>query len=533
MKDTCRVQLRPWIKDDTIDVKNIFTVIQMVRKDRTGTNTLERVVLRGSVNDIFATKVNHMPPNRILLLAAAGKGKTTTVAKLAYDWAHRVEESPLRDLPLLFVLKLRNVDTKTSIGQAIKSELLYNEELSPKELEQFLKKNPKHCHIILDGLDEYSGSVAKNAEITSNVVSIMQNKELPSCRVLVTARPHIEADFDHGNLPRIYAKMEIEGFSRQNSRDYINNFFGETKEGEKLKAYLDKTEVINELVTIPFFCLMVCHLWQKHLLAGITTQTGLFDNINSFLKLHVESKSDPPTVIPEEQFQKTIYELGKVALAGLLGDKNKLVFTPDDFQRVPDVMREGCDLGIISRKTAYGSPVNPGERATKTCIEFYHKLAQEHSAGKYLAKEGNKMLSIVRRSEPNAVFKKIKNRIADYENLLRFAAGTNDKICLSVMKTILNSENLPDSEKYRMLLDCASESSNLNEKSQNIVNNCINKYTVYLTNPTVYTVIGLNKLPDKMKLTVSLCTSGVGGGGVGRERVTCTQVCYPPASTHL
>ena len=501
-KETCKVQLRPWDKEDTIDVKNIFTVVQMVTKDRTGANMLERTLLRGSVNDIFSVEVNGNRPDRILLIAAAGKGKTTAVAKLAYDWAHSVEIPPLKDLPLLFVLKLRNVDAGSSIEQAIISELLSDVKyLVPGNLERFLYKNQKHCYIILDGLDEYNGTICKTAKISSNVVSIIKSKELPKCRVLVTTRPHLEADFNQGDLPRQYAKMEIEGFSRKNAHDYIDKFFGTDEQlGESLKSYLDKSDVINELISIPFFCLMACHLWGENLLSGITTQTRLFNNINSFLRRHLERKRD--STIPEEEFQKTISELGKVALAGLLSDKNKLVFSPDDFEKLPETLQEGCELGIISNKTAYVSHAQPGERVTKTSVEFYHKLAQEHSAGKYLAKESNSMLSYVKRSEPDIVFKKIKNRISDYENLLRFAAGTNDTICLRVMETIITSKNILDNEKYRILLDCASESSDLTGKSSTIVNKCIRNKTVFLSNPTAYTATGLSKLPAIIKHTV-------------------------------
>ena len=51
----------------------------------------EKINLKGSINDIFKTAINGMLPNRIDVFAAAGKGKTTTAAKMTHDWAHDMD----------------------------------------------------------------------------------------------------------------------------------------------------------------------------------------------------------------------------------------------------------------------------------------------------------------------------------------------------------------------------------------------------------------------------------------------------------
>ena len=81
-----------------------------------------------------------------------------------------------------------------------------------------------------------------------NIVGVLTYIDLADCRILVTTRPHLENNFNQGELPKVYAKMEIEGFSHENSRQYIDKFFrGDTAQGQKLKEYLDQNDVIGRI----------------------------------------------------------------------------------------------------------------------------------------------------------------------------------------------------------------------------------------------------------------------------------------------
>ncbi|XP_030849931.1 NACHT, LRR and PYD domains-containing protein 6-like [Strongylocentrotus purpuratus] len=280
--------MTPWNQSDYTEFEDMHTVVTMVKKDNCGKDTKMKETLKGSVAEIFSTKVNGELPVRILISAPAGRGKTTAVAKMAYDWVHRERGSALEHLPLLFVVKFRETGQLTTIGEAIKSQLLSDvDDLTPEGLERFIKENQGICHIILDGLDEYAGISSSQRSSLSNIVDVISWKEFPECRVLVTTRPHLENFFNQGDLPRVYTKMWIEGFSRESSCDYINKFFALTSDpgnGQSLKEYLDGEPLINELVKTPLFCLMICHLWREGLLdSGASTQTELLDRVNVFL----------------------------------------------------------------------------------------------------------------------------------------------------------------------------------------------------------------------------------------------------------
>eukprot|EP00057_Strongylocentrotus_purpuratus_P005139 XP_003730302.1 PREDICTED: uncharacterized protein LOC100894092 [Strongylocentrotus purpuratus] len=458
----CKIQMKPWDHSDYAEFKDMHTVVTMVKKDPLGQDTKTMEILPGSVAEILSTKVNGKLPARILISAPAGRGKTTAVAKIAYDWVHREEGSALENLPLLFVVKFRNTNQDTSIGEAIKSQLLSDvEDLTTAGLESFIRKNQGICHIILDGLDEYAGISSSNRSLGSNIVSVIRLEEFPQCRVLVTTRPHLENFFNQAELARVYTKMWIEGFSRESSRDYIDKFFALTSSpdsGGDLKVYLDEQSLINELVKTPLFCLMVCHLWSESLLdSGTTTQTELLDNVNLFLMHHANARSTSGEEITPEQMKETISQLGEVALTGLLDNAKKLIFTSDDFQRFPTTLDMACDLGIVSKTTVSLTRLPQSNETTSTTIEFYHKLAQEHSAGKYLAAKTKKFKLRLRISKLDRLLQSIKGNIGDYENLIRFAAGTHNGICIRIMEALLSNHSLDESERYRILLDCSSE----------------------------------------------------------------------------
>ena len=435
---------------------------------------------------------------------------------MAYDWVHR-KGSALEHLPLLFVVKFRNTSQLTSIGEAIKSQLLSDvDDLTPEGLESFIRKNQGICHIILDGLDEYAGISSSNRSLGSNIVSVIRWEEFPECRVLVTTRPHLENFFNQAELPRVYTKMWIEGFSQESSREYIDKFFASTSNpcgghGHGLKVYLDDQPLINELVKTPLFCLMVCHLWSEERLNTKTaTQTELLDSVNVFLMHHANARATSKEKqitqdeITEEELIEIIRKLGKVALAGLIDDSKKLVFTPHDFRRVPAIIDRACELGILSKTTIPTTMLPRSHNTTSTTIEFYHKLVQEHSAGKYLAAKTKKYMLRLKISKLDRLLRNIKANIGDYENLIRFAAGTDDSLCIRIMEALLSNRFLDESERYRILLDCSSETKGTQQNVSSLVQRCVNAESIVLKSPTVYTVVGMQNLPKQLKRQV--CT---------------------------
>eukprot|EP00057_Strongylocentrotus_purpuratus_P013304 XP_011667778.1 PREDICTED: uncharacterized protein LOC105439913 [Strongylocentrotus purpuratus] len=249
---------------------------------------------------------------------------------------------------------------------------------------------------------------------------------------------------------------------------------------------------------------MVCHLWSECLLdSDTTTQTELLDSVNVFLAHHANTRSKSRVKITPDELREIISQLGKVALTGLLDDAKKLVFSHHDFRRAPAILDRACELGIVSKTTVSVTGLPQPNETTFNNIEFYHKLAQEHSAGKYLAAKTKKYMLRLKISKLDRLLQKIKANIGDYENLIRFAAGTDNKLCIRIMEVLHSNRFLDESERYRILLDCSSETSGTEGNVLSLVQRCVNAQSIVLKSPTVYTVVGMQNLPKQLKREVT------------------------------
>ena len=485
---TCQIQRKPWDPYDFADLKSLYTNILIHYVNRnTGENRKE--ILPGSVNDVFVVKLNDMLPKRIVMLAPAGRGKTCCVAKMAYDWSHQVEISPLRNIPLFFALKMRAIEEDMSLGEAILAEPLGGiGGVTPDSLEEFIGRHEDDSVLALDGYDE-SKIKMSSVNSKSNICPIMRNKKFRGCRTVVTCRPYLETDFMESEIARAYTKMEIEGFTESQKTSYVKKYFlpkPDPQEADKLLQFLQENDMINDLTRVPLFCTMICHLWEEDLLKDVSTLTSLFDNTIQFLLAHANSKeiftSDCDTVLQA---------LGQVALNGLLEDGQKLVFEDSDFEEIREEEAGAIKLGIITKQTIPVRRLTLG-KTSRSYVEFFHKLAQEYCAGRFLSNNPESLQQFFKKvnESPTPVMQ---------QNVLRFLAGSGDVTHLRAIQHGLENDDgkMSKGRKQRLFLDCVSECAKASKTC--LPNFFTHAGELLLWAVTYSTVQGLDKLPKSIK----------------------------------
>eukprot|EP00057_Strongylocentrotus_purpuratus_P014669 XP_011669143.1 PREDICTED: uncharacterized protein LOC105440537 isoform X2 [Strongylocentrotus purpuratus] len=70
------------------------------------------------------------------------------------------------------------------------------------------------------------------------------------------------------------------------------------------------------------------------------------------------------------------------------------------------------------------------------------------------------------------------------------------------MEVLLSNSFLDESERYRILLDCSSETKGTEGNVSSLVQRCVNAESIVLKSPTVYTVVGMQNLPKQLKRQV-------------------------------
>ncbi|XP_072169760.1 uncharacterized protein [Diadema setosum] len=465
----CPIQRRPWDPTDFVDLKQLFTHVNLVKYDR-GSGELKKIPLEHSVDGILELKVDRDVPMRLLMTAPGGHGKTCAVAKLAYDWAHNVPGSPMHDVFALFVLKMREIKETMSLGDAIVSQLTgVISGVTPEGIESFIEENQDQCMLICDGYDEFGGSIkTRTFKGWTSLIQVLRNKKLKDCRVLVTSRPFLEGDFLQGELARTYTKLEIEGFSRESATEHIARYFASrsnSRAGEDLLKYLKKNVFLTSLIKVPLFCTMVCHLFEVNALSDTRSMCSLFKNINHFLLHHAMSKETD--ILPRNtELDDVIKTLGKVAFHALMSDSMNALFKDKDFSECPESFTSGVKLAILSSTTIPLKHVEHNNLPTATTVEFFHKLEQEFCASMYLLhqlhEDQNTRRSLFRLGRPlpsphlqciNTVAKTL-----EFNNVLCFLAGASAYACHAVFKHIAKqAKDFVMFYKCQLILHCIVE----------------------------------------------------------------------------
>ena len=275
--------------------------------------------------------------SHILLLAAAGHGKTTALAKFAHDWANQVSGSPLNKFRYLFLLLLRKAKKDSSLGEVIISQLLKHiKGITPSGIENFIRKNQKLCCFLLDGCDEFSGRiiVLHNSSSKPRLAELMSGEDFPDCQVVVTSRHNRKAEFEKGELPKLYAQMEIEGFAEEDVKTYISRFFRKVpSKSKELITYINTQHSLSSLVNIPFFCMALCNMKEGNFLEDTDTLTKLFKQLIVYLVHHARARNENGD-FSEVRVNSMVNAVGKVALKKLTdSNEQNLIFSRADFEK--------------------------------------------------------------------------------------------------------------------------------------------------------------------------------------------------------
>ena len=185
----------------------------------------------------------------MLIKGDPGKGKTTLMKKMDWDWATGM----FKKFSIGFFVFLKVVRPHEAIENIIirQHPVLKATDIKASRVKQILEIFGDQCLIIFDGLDEHA--LGQNED----VLEIIRGEKLPNCNIIVTSRPHCTAKIEeHFNIV-----ARVNGFTRQKAGQFALCLLEDEHKVEAiLKFTPDSGGFQGNLFGTPILLLFVCIL---------------------------------------------------------------------------------------------------------------------------------------------------------------------------------------------------------------------------------------------------------------------------------
>ena len=184
MAKTMRIEMAPWAKAYTVDLKDIYTELTLDKIENQPTGPEGKRL--NDYKELFEGMANQQQPKekspkKVLMKGDPGMGKTTVNKKMSWDWAMGL----FKVFNLVFLISLKLVRPGDAIENVIIDQypVLESLNVSKQKVRHILENYGNRILIILDGLDEYE------PDGNGNLYPVFKGKILKGCSVLVTSKP--------------------------------------------------------------------------------------------------------------------------------------------------------------------------------------------------------------------------------------------------------------------------------------------------------------------------------------------------------
>lgn len=385
---------------------------------------------------------------RRVVISGPGYGKSILTMKLAYDWCYQIQESYLKNVEILIVLKMRQLDNKRTLSKAIKDLLLPSDSSMEEETIQMVLKNCKSLVVILDGVDEYP-----NLELQSEITDIMKFKLFEQTSVIFTSR----------YLPKEFVstvkQLQLPEFKDDVQDAYLERFFQDDQSvASSIKSQLRENGVLGDICRIPFFFFLFVQLvHDDREFMSTKSITDFFKSVMECVIYHFKEKMKDKNVQNYPIIQENNRHLEKLAFNGLVSKQKKMNWTKEELcdKLGRDVFDQHLELGIFVEESSDAGKV-----------KFYHSLFQAWFASFYFSRYAltADMVSMRKRLQ--------HTHSSDLQYVYRFACGHSPRLIKKVIE-YLQSDKTADALKYLCVFEIKKNIANLDDLVEDLCSQTI------------------------------------------------------------
>ena len=415
--------LLPGMPEECAKMEDLFVDLVIVKEDWKPTGVITKELKacgdlvcierkKGDTKEVEQVK-------RILVRGKPGAGKSSTVSKLAYDWACNKQDSPISKYQLLFAITINEIETDTDLIDIIQDQLL--PEVSGEALRAYIQSNASSICVLFDGYDE----ATKYFHLCKDVRNVLCSKWLADACVIVTTRPNEVGKFCQNYGP--FTQVEVKGFSFDGRQKYVDKFFQMSEESESdistgkkviTDSFFDairNSQRLYQLSYIPIILSMLCMLWVEDANLPVSV-TSLYNEVIMHFAKHrfaKNTKDELDITSIQTWVENVLFHIGKTALEGLVEDK--LVFKASSFEKKQ--LEDACSLGVVIKER------KRSRMSVNYHVTFLHKTFMEYCAALYWG-----LLVDTERKKFHQHLEEIRgDNVFEMEYFLRFACGLSVK----------------------------------------------------------------------------------------------------------